>query len=1158
MFFIASVSLAFTQQITVTGVVKDTAGNLVTGGHVFLYYQNSSFSITVGVRYGSYTVVIPNPPGVDSLIAEFQGCVNSFSVGKTVDNQTSGTVTMPDLIIDCKPDIVVTVQGQVVDSLGLPVPHVQVSTFAYPDMQEVVTDGMGYFLFDVNMPTLSDSLLTLRILDRCGNYKYAHVTLHYPDTANVTIPVQCGIQPRVIINGNIFDPGQRYLQDVVVWAKEGSDTTKFMGVANDSGRFVFELPVPPTNTTINLWIDQVDTTGTASQATGSVTFDGSNYIYSASLTLDQAAEPVRLLHVNGAAYDLKGNYAPGVTARAWTKSIPGKKSMSITDEYGGYDMTLIPAPVPSDSVFVELTDPCGNTYKKDTLLNLIGESFLSLDFRDISCVGKPPMIEVSGIIKDSKGHPVPGLVVTVMEGDMGNQPYKPITTNDGARMSCVTNDYGYYKIVFPAPSFHPSNYVVLVQDKCYNNYAQGFTFDYPNLKYEHIDFTVRCSKEDMYTWEGLVKNGQGNPLPGVKVTGSLLSDTMERVVGITDLQGHYLIKAGVAMDSLILVKVIDGCNNVLYDTIPFSPDQYHYVRNYTMQCAGQVPDTVVNFIGFIRDNQGNPVENQIVMVSLIDSIERDSTILYTISDAKGFYSVSLPMPDKEMSIYERVVDVCGNVYERRDTFDFSRYFIRKDYQISCPPSFTQISPKLYVGYQPDWQNFNTFNFYAHIKNIPDSLISVYVWKLAFDTIATYVPRITYTFPAMDTCFNVGVKIITKDGKEVRSPLLKVCVQDPFAEFNDKCYADFMVSRTDISQNIFSFIPFIQARPDYLAYEATWDFGDGTTLTLVPPDTLDNPVTHQYTSRGLYNVTYTVTFQDTSNNTCTARWTDPVWVGHDVWYPDSCAAVFYIVLDSSNYKKVHFEDISYPGDSAQINYYYWDFGDGNIDYAPSPTHVFDTTGLYDVTMQIITDKGCSDMREVKVQIQQGLEPLFFFPDTVFFKAGKGYGVKYRNISKTKGDKWGWDFGDAEKASLVTSDSIVTHFYADTGIYNVTMQNMTTGASITMKVHVVSSTQVSPLSVLLSPGQQAAAVNDVYNFEKLTVYPNPVRDELNVMLPETSDQLKIEIISLSGQTIKTIYAYGTKHVKLNVKDLPSGTYILRSTRNSKVGIARFIKQ
>ncbi len=1156
MFFIASVSLAFSQQqITVTGIVKDSAGNPVTGGHVDLYYYSSTFRITVGVVNGSYRAVIPNPPNRDTLVAQFQGCNNFFSVKKAVTPQTN-SVTMPELVINCKPDIIATVEGQVVDSIGLPVPHVQVSTFAYHDLQADMTDGMGRFHFDITMPSLSDSLLTLRVLDRCGHYKYSHVTFHYPDTTNVTIHVRCGIQPRLIINGNVIDQRGRYLQDVVVWAKRGSDTTKYMGVVSDSGHFVLEVPVPAANTKINLWIDQVDTTGSTSQATDTITFDGSDYIYTSTLSLS-VGEPVKLLHINGMAYDKNGSGVPGVRAKAWTKSIPGKKAVSITDKYGGFDLTLIPATVPSDSIFIELIDTCGNVYKKDTLLHFANNNYLSLDFNNVKCKGRPPIIQISGIIKDRRGHPAPGLTVHIMEVEQGNHPYKPEVVGDDENSS-ITNDYGYYKIVFPAPSMHPLNYVVFVQDKCYNNYAQGVTFDYPHLEYKHIDFTVKCSKKDMYRWEGFVKNGQGKPLAGVKIRGSLLSDSMARIVTVTNLRGHYLIKAGAAMDSLILVKVMDGCGNVLYDTIPFSTDQYRYVRNYTMQCAGQVPDTVVNFIGFITDTLGKAVRNQVVMVSLIDSVERDSVILYTISDAKGFYSVSLPMPEKEVSIYERVQDDCGNVYEVRDSFDFSKYFIRKDYQIACPPRIKEISPRLDVGYEPDWQNFNTFNFYAHVKNIPDSLIRVYVWRLAFDTIATYVPRVTYTFPSMDTCFKVGVKVITKDGEEVKSPLLKVCVQDPFAEFNDKCYADFMVSRTDLAQNIFSFIPFIQARPGYLAYEAKWDFGDGSTLTLVPPDTLDNPVTHQYTSKGLYNVTYTVTFQDTSNNTCVARWSDPVWVGHDVWYPDSCAAVFYVVLDSSNFKKVHFEDISYPGDSAQIDYYYWDFGDGNIDYAPSPTHVFDTSGLYNVTMKIITSKGCSDVRDVVVKIQQGLEPLFFFPDTIFHKAGKGYGVKYRNISKKKGDKWGWDFGDAEKSSIVTSDSIVTHYYADTGVYNVTLQNMASGASVTMKVHVISSTEVEPLSVTLTPGQQAASVNDVYNFEKLTVYPNPVREELNVVLPETSDQLKIEIINLSGQTVKTIYAYGTKHVKLNVKDLPSGTYILRSTRKSKVGIARFIKQ
>lgn len=1160
LFFFASIGAVY-PQVTVTGQVLDSVGNPVSGSTVYVYYEtNYDTTVSGTVINGSYSVILPNPPvGPDSIIVEYYACSQVYTVKSYADNQTSGTVIMPDIIIPCHPDLDIAVVGQVLDSLGLPVPHVYVGTYAYPFMDMTMTDMNGYFGLYITMPSLDDSLLTLRVFDRCGNYKLVNVTLKYPDTAYVYPEVSCGLQPRVIVEGKIIDTVQGgYYDGAVVWAQIPPDTIKYMSVVDYNNNFIFELPVPSDGSTINLWMDQINDTLGVIQSTSSVIFDGFNYVYLDTLFANPQYSPITEVYVDGSVLDVQGNGAPGINISAWFQSLPSKRSLAMTDSSGYYNLKLVPPPVNSDSIIVEFKDKCGNTYYSRLAYNSSQGFYSGVDYNGVSCPGLPPKIEISGIVKDERGNGVAGVHVYVLEGDVYSGysgPQKPMETTGS--YDCFTNEYGFYKFVLDVPPDHPMPITIIVEDFCYRQYAQAFTFDFPQLVYDHKDFTVKCAVEDMYIWEGVVNNSSGNPLPGVKLVGSLLHDTLEPIITVTDLNGHYIFRTTEPQDSLILMKVIDGCDNILYDTISFNPNQYHYVNDYVMQCAGPIPDTVISFIGNITDLQGNPVNNQLVEVSLIDTISYDTLLMYTISDEQGFYSISLPVPDKDVLTHINVTDDCGNVYEKRDTFNYTNYVYRNDFQISCPPNFSPMLPNLAIGYQPDWQEFNKFNFFIEVMNIPDTLVSLYVWRLAFDTIATMVPEVSYTFPAMDTCFDVGVKVITKDGKEMKSPLLKVCIQDPFAELRQDCYVDFLVSRVNIAQNIFEFIPFMQSKKGLLASEATWDFGDGNVLTIIPPDTLDKPVIHQYTTQGIYDVTYTVTFQDTANNQCTAVWTDPVWVGHDVWYPDSCAAVFYVVLDSTDYKKVHFEDISYPGDSAQINYYYWDFGDGDIDYAPSPTHVYDTVGLYDVTMQIITNRGCVDEREVVVKIQEGLEPLFFFPDTVV-KSAKGYAVKYRNISKSDNDKWGWDFGDAEKSYLKTSADTVIHVYADTGVYKVTLTNLTTNASVSMDVHVKSATEVEPMTVTLTPGQQATAVEDVYKFEDLTIYPNPVDDKLSVMFAENNDQIKLEIINLRGQIVKTIYAYNTDYVGVSVKDLPSGTYILRATHGNKVGLARFVKQ
>ncbi len=1145
-------------QIVVTGQVKDTAGHPVTGGHVSLYFKNSGEYADTAVVNGHYTVIMQRPGKNDTLTASFDGCTNSHFVQQFVD-MAMDTVIMPDIIIDCKPDIIVPVEGYVVDTLGLPLPIAQVVTYAYPDFEMTTTDPNGSFEFNVYMPTLDDSLLTLRVLDACGNPIFYHLTLHYPDTAFANIQVPCGLKPKIRIDGKIIDTKNRGLSNIVVWAQEGQDTTKYMCVADNDYKFLMELPIPPDSTNINLWVDQVDTNENLTQATATVVFNGHDYLYSTTIRLDSNSDPVQMVNINGNVMTPNESYAPGIPVVAWFKSNPSVQGKSISDRNGYYEIHLAASPHRQDTLFVKATDACdSNYYEKEAFT--FGQTDYYIDLYGINCPGNPPLINISGTVKDRSGHPAAGILVSVKDiSESGNETVttKGEVSSDNP-LQCVTNQYGYYHISFDAPLQHPTNYMVSAVDACENLYSKQVIFDYPKLDYDSVDLVVRCSQEDMYTWEGFVRSSDSTPLPGVRIMGYVEKDSMMQIVTVTDKNGHYIFRAGDPLDSLIIVKVVDGCGNVVKDSVHFFPNKYHYVKDYIMSCPGPMPDSVINFIGTITDSAGHPADNQIVKVAVIDTTNQDTTSMFTITDPAGFYSISLPIPENNSLLIVSLNDDCQHNYKVTDTFDFTNYVYKNDFKISCLPSFTNIPPKLALGYDPDWQEFNKFTFYLKAKNIPDSLIKAYVWKLAFDTIATPVPTITYTFPAEDTCFNIGVKIITVDGREMTSPLLNICIQDPFKQFQKDCYADFMISRVNLAQNIFEFIPFVQSKEGYLPSEATWDFGDGNTITLTPPDTLDKPVQHQYLTKGNYTVTYSITFQDTSNNQCSTQWSNPIWVGHDVWYPDSCAAVFYVVLDSTNYKKVHFEDISYPGNNSSINYYYWDFGDGNVGYAPSPTHEYDTAGTYDVTMQIITSSGCTDQRDAKIKIQKGLEPLFFFPDTVFYKAGKGYGVKFRNISKKKSDKWGWDFGDAEKSTLQTSSDTVVHYYADTGGYVVTLTNLASGAAIAMFIHVASSTEVTPESVSLIPGTLTQIQNNEYKFEQIKVYPNPATDRINVILPEQADQVKLEIINLNGQIIKTIYAYGSKQLQIGVKDLPSGIYLLRSTHNNKFSIKRFVKR
>jgi Secretion system C-terminal sorting domain len=62
--------------------------------------------------------------------------------------------------------------------------------------------------------------------------------------------------------------------------------------------------------------------------------------------------------------------------------------------------------------------------------------------------------------------------------------------------------------------------------------------------------------------------------------------------------------------------------------------------------------------------------------------------------------------------------------------------------------------------------------------------------------------------------------------------------------------------------------------------------------------------------------------------------------------------------------------------------------------------------------------------------------------------------------------------------------------------------------------------------------------------ISLFPNPVRDKLNVSLPATGRSEVIQIFDYSGQLIKEISVLGNDKVEINTENLPAGLYWLET--------------
>lgn len=128
---------------------------------------------------------------------------------------------------------------------------------------------------------------------------------------------------------------------------------------------------------------------------------------------------------------------------------------------------------------------------------------------------------------------------------------------------------------------------------------------------------------------------------------------------------------------------------------------------------------------------------------------------------------------------------------------------------------------------------------------------------------------------------------------------------------------------------------------------------------------------------------------------------------------------------------------------------------------------------------------------------------------------------------------WDFGDGE--TLVSSDSIVTHTYADSGQYTVTL-NATR--------HCMNSTATALITI-----PQETGIDTWENTEsRLPIYPNPTHNTVTIYADG-----EVFIYNITGQLIKTIGLI-QECTTLDISDFPCGIYIIKSREKSARLIVR----
>lgn len=192
---------------------------------------------------------------------------------------------------------------------------------------------------------------------------------------------------------------------------------------------------------------------------------------------------------------------------------------------------------------------------------------------------------------------------------------------------------------------------------------------------------------------------------------------------------------------------------------------------------------------------------------------------------------------------------------------------------------------------------------------------------------------------------------------------------------------------------------------------SWDFGDGQTSASQHP-------AHTYQQAGVYTVGLTATSDRgcPASTQITARINPPPAVSFSNGI-QGCAPL-----------NATFRDYSVIS-SGSISGWLWNFGDGEISTDQHPVHLYTDGGQYDVTLTVVSDKGCQASYTNSGSIKVFAQPLSNFNASPVSGDQHSPTVAFTNLSQGF-SSYIWIFGDGTSSSEFNP----VHTYGDTGTYS----------------------------------------------------------------------------------------------------------------------------
>lgn len=236
---------------------------------------------------------------------------------------------------------------------------------------------------------------------------------------------------------------------------------------------------------------------------------------------------------------------------------------------------------------------------------------------------------------------------------------------------------------------------------------------------------------------------------------------------------------------------------------------------------------------------------------------------------------------------------------------------------------------------------------------------------------------------------------------------------------------------------------------YKATSLTWDFNNNPNLSPNTPIVNNAPVPdssivvegktlYVYNLPGKYSFSATGTYpvKVVANNPTPDGCSGTQEINYDVEVFDPPKPEFFFTSSGCASDTVRFADSS-SGNQRPIIKWNWDFGDNTTSNVKNPGKRFDTSGIFKVALQIITDVGC--IADTFKTVAVSPKPIAHY--TLTTPACVNKTMEFADSSTiTSGSitSWMWNFGDGTPAVITTTAAPVSHTFALVGKYTVTLQ------------------------------------------------------------------------------------------------------------------------